>query len=414
MKQQGLTTKALHTKQARKDAHGSIHTPVYDNASFEFETAEDLELAFQGKKPSHMYSRISNPTIEAFELKVRNITNAKGVLANSSGMAAISNTIMSVVGQGENIITSNHVFGNTYSLFETTLKQWGLETKYADMTNIKDVEKLIDDKTRVIFLETITNPQLEVANLAKLGELAKKHEILLIVDSTVTPLSYFIDAKKLGIHIEVISSTKYISGGATSVGGIIVDYGNFKWKNNPHLADYAKKFGPFALLTKLRKESYRNMGACLSPHNAFLQSIGLETMALRVEKSCANSLAIAKFLEKHPSVESVNYPGLECSQFYDISKEQFGDKFGALLTFNLKSKEECFKFMNRLKLIRRATNLNDNRSLIIHPSSTIFVEFSDELKNRMGVYDNLIRLAVGIEDIEDLIEEIEQGLMFNV
>lgn len=405
----GLITRILHAKFLKEDPHGSLHMPVYDDVTFEFKTAEELELAFSGRKPAHMYSRISNPTVEHFEQKVKTMSDALGVIALSSGMAAISNTVLTIAKTGDNIITSKHLFGNTYSLFEQTLKAWGLGIRYVDLTKPQDIANFIDKKTKAVFFETITNPQLEVVDIRSLSKIAKKANILLIADTTMTP-PYIFQAKDFGVDIEVISSTKWISGGATSVGGLIIDYGTYDWKKNDKFKNDAIKFGPFAFISRLRREVYRNIGSCMSAHNAYLQSLGLETLTLRLDVACANTQKIAEFLEKAKKVRRVNYPGLKGSTFYKVSRRQFGDKPGAVLTFNLNSKKECFKFLNNLKLIRRATNLQDNRSLILHPASTIFCEYDDKLKKEMGVPETLIRLAVGIEDYRDIIEDIKQAL----
>ncbi|NOX64868.1 MAG: O-acetylhomoserine aminocarboxypropyltransferase/cysteine synthase [Chlorobi bacterium] len=410
MKKLGVATKAIHSDFLKKDPHGAMHMPVYDSVSFEFETAEETAKAFEGKRAGHVYSRITNPTVENFEQKIKNISSGFGVLAVSSGMAAISNLILAIAGSGDNIITTKHLFGNTLSLFERTLKSWGLEVKYADLTNPNSLSDIIDSNTRAVFLEPITNPQLEIVDMKALSKITKKHNILLIADTTITP-PYLFDSKEFGVDVEVISSTKYISGGATSIGGVIIDNGTFEWKYNPKLAEDAKKIGPFALISKLRNEVYRNLGACLSPHNAYLQSIGLETLTLRADKSCSNTLVLAKYLEDNSKIDCVHYPGLESSNYFDIAKKQFPNGAGALMTFDLSSIEECFKFMNKLSLIRRATNLNDNKTLILHPGSTIFCEFSKEQKDEMGIRDTMIRLAVGIEDVEDLIFDIEQALI---
>lgn len=404
-----FSTRAIHNKALKKDPFGALNFPVYDGVAFEFDTAEEIALAFEGKKPAHTYSRITNPTVENFEQKIKSVTGASSVAAVSSGMAAIANLIITIAQNGENIITTKHLFGNTYSLVEKVLKPWGLETKYTDLTDVSLIEKLIDKKTRAIFFETITNPQLEVADITAISQVARKKKILLIADSTITPLG-FTDLKKLGVDVEVLSSTKYLSGGATSVGGLIIDYGNYDWRNNPKLRDDAKKYGEYTLITKLKRETYHNLGACLSPHNAYLQSLGLETFILRAQKSCANSFAIARYLEKKSKINRVDYPGLKSSRYYQIAVRQFGELTGALLTFDLDSKEKCFAFMNKLQIIRRATNLNDNKTLILHPASTIFCEYSPELKAEMGVRETMIRLAVGIEDADDLIEDINLGL----
>ena len=256
MKKLKFTSKVVHAKFLKEDPHGSLHMPVYENVAFEFKRAEDLELAFLGKKPGHMYSRISNPTVEHFEQKVRLITDAAAVMAVSSGMAAISNLIIAIAGCGDNIITSKHLFGNTYSLFERTLKDWGLKVKYIDLTQPKDVAGLVDSNTRAIFFETITNPQLEVADAKALSSIARKNNLLLIADTTLTP-PYIFNSREFGVDVEVLSSTKYISGGATSVGGLIIDNGTYDWSKNRKLKVDAKKYGPFTLLNRLRREVYR-------------------------------------------------------------------------------------------------------------------------------------------------------------
>jgi len=405
----GFTTRAIHTPFLKKDPHGALHMPVYESVSFEFETAEDIEEAFLGKRPQHTYTRTTNPTVEHLGQKIKHIAGALGVVAVSSGMAAIANTILSVARQGENIVTTKFVFGNTYSLFEGTLQPWGLKTRYADFAYPETIEPLIDANTRAIFFETITNPQLEVADIQALAAVARKHQILLIADTTATPL-YFFNSKDHGVDIEVLSSTKYVSGGATTVGGIIIDNGTYDWTRIPKLEKEAKQFGPFTLLTRLKREVYRNLGACLSPHNAYLQSLGLETLALRADRSCRNTKVLAEFLSRHPKVTKVNYPGLESSPYHEIATRLFGERCGALVTFELSSKKECFAFLNKLKLVRRATNIHDNKTLALHPASTIFCEYPADLRRQMGVPETLIRLSVGIEDVEDLLADIAQAL----
>lgn len=409
MEPKGFTTKIIHSSYQKNDAHRALHLPIYSNAAFEFEKAEDMEEAFLGRKPDHMYSRISNPTVENLEQKVRAITGALSVTAVSSGMAAISNVFFAFAEAGDNIITSKYLFGNTYSFFNNTLRSFGLQTKFCDLTDPCDVEKNIDHKTKAIFFETVTNPQMEVVDINQLSAIAEKNHLLLISDSTITPFNIF-KAKDFGVNIEVISSTKVISGGGTSIGGLIVDYGNFNWKKISKLESLSEKFGPYAFNAKLRKEVFRNLGACLSPFHAYLQSIGMETLDLRYTKAAINCKKVADFLLNHPVVKSVNFPGLEDSKFYEISKKQFGELPGAVLSFNLRTKEECFKFLNRLTIIRRATNLFDNKTLIMHPASTIFCEYTKEARADMGVPDTLIRLSLGIEDTEDLIDDLNNAL----
>ncbi len=405
----GFATKAIHGVRLKKDVHGALRMPVYDSVAFEHESARSIQLAFEGKKPAHTYSRISNPTVEDFEQRLRLVSGGIAVLAVSSGMAAISNTILALGGSGYNIVTTKNLFGNTLSLFEKTLKPWGMEVRYVSMTDLASVDKAIDDKTCAVYIESVTNPQLEVADCVQLGKITQSHDVPLVMDNTMmTP--YLFNTRNAGVNIEVLSSTKYISGGATSVGGVIIDNGNFDWKKSPRLSEAAKKMGRMAFIASLRQEVYRNVGACMSPHNAYLQSLGLETMSLRIEKSCSNSQRLAEFLQLHENVRSVHYPGLPSSPFYTLSQDLFNGKCGGLMTFELEDQETCFKFMDSLQLVRRATNINDNKTLILHPFSTIFAEYSDGEKEAMGVLPTMLRLSVGIEDIDDLYEDMSRGL----
>ena len=409
LKPKGFSTRIIHTPFAKDDVNRALHQPIYSNSAFDFESAEQMELAFQGRIPVHAYSRITNPTVENLELRIKQITGSLNVTALSSGMAAISNVILLLASTGSNIIASNHLFGNTYVFFESTIKDFGIETRFCDLTNSEEVKANIDNKTVAVFVETITNPQLEVVDLAELSRVAHEGNVPLIADSTLTPPNVFY-AKAFGVDIEVISSTKCISGGATSVGGLIVDYGTFDWSKSPKLSSLYKRFGPFAFNYKLRREIFRNLGACMSPFAAYLQSLGLETLQLRFEKAANNCRELAEFLETLPQVKAVNYPGKEGSKFYEISKKQFGEYPGAMLTFDFESREACFTFINRLELIKRATNVYDNKSLILHPASTIYCDFDAEKQKAIDVSDLSVRLSLGIEDLEDLKNDILQAL----
>jgi O-acetylhomoserine (thiol)-lyase len=324
-------------------------------------------------------------------------------------MAAISNIFFTIAKTGDNIVTSKHLFGNTYSFFTSTLRAFGVETRFCDLTKPEEITKAIDSNTIAFFFETITNPQLEIIDISTLSKIAKEHGIVVIADSTLTPPNIF-NAPAFGVDIEAISSTKIITGGATSLGGLILDYGQFDWTHFAKLTELAKRFGPFTFNAKLRKEIHRNLGACLSPYHAYLQSLGLETLSIRFDKASSNCLLLAEYLQSEKKIESVNYPGLKTSKFYEVGKKQFGNRPGAMLTFTLKTREECFHFLNNLKLISRATNLYDNRSLIMHPASTIFCDYTPELRKSLGIPDTLIRLSMGIEDFEDLKNDIQTAL----
>ena len=409
MNDQSFETQLLHTPYAKPDAYNALSMPVYNSAAYEFDTAEQMELAFTGRAADHTYSRITNPTVQYFEDRIRKITGAFGVTAMNSGMAAITNAIITAAKAGCNIVTSKHLFGNTYSFLASTLADFGVEARFVDLTNLDEVEAHIDANTCAVFLEIITNPQLEVVNLKALSAITKAKGVPLMADTTIVPFCSF-NAKKFGINIEIVSSTKYISGGATSLGGIIIDYGTFNWISSPKLHVMAKEFGPAAFTAKLRKEVHRNMGAYMTPQVAYMQTLGLETLTLRYKHATDTCLKLVKKLQQVAAIESVNYTGLPDNKFNAISKEQFGDRPGAMFTIDLASREACFAFLNKLQLIKRATNLFDNKTLAIHPASTIYGTFTAETRKDLHVSDKTIRISVGMEDVEDLYNDFVQAL----
>ena len=402
-------SKLLHTPYAKPDAYNALSMPVYNSAAYEFESAEQMELAFTGRAADHTYSRITNPTVQYFEDRVRTITGAFGVTAMNSGMAAITNAIITLSKSGSNIVTSRHLFGNTYSFFVSTLAAFDVEIRFCDLTNIDEVEAHINENTCAVFLEIITNPQLEVADLKALSAIAKQKGVPVVADTTIVPFCAF-RAKDFGINIEIVSSTKYISGGATGLGGLIIDYGTFNWISSPKLHVMAKEFGPAAFTAKLRKEIHRNMGAYMTPQAAYMQTLGLETLNLRYERATTTCMQLVEKLQELKNIESVNYTGLKTNKFYELSKAQFGDCPGAMFTLNLASREACFAFMNKLKLIKRATNLFDNKTLAIHPASTIYGTFTAEVRKELNVSDKTIRISVGMENMEDLYNDFVQAL----
>ncbi len=409
MEEKYSNSKLLHTAYAKPDAYNALSMPVYHSAAFEFDSAEQMELAFTGKAADHTYSRITNPTVQYFEDRVKTITGAFSVTALNSGMAAISNAIITLAKSGSNIVTSRHLFGNTYSLFASTLEAFGVEIRFCNLTNVDEVEAHIDANTCAVFLEIITNPQMEVVDLKAISAVAKQKGVPVIADTTIVPFCSF-KAKDFGVNIEIVSSTKYISGGATSLGGLIIDYCNFDWLSSPKLHVMAKEFGPAAFTAKLRKEIHRNLGSYMTPHAAYMQTLGLETLTLRYERATSTCKQLVDRLEKLPEIESVNYTGLSSNKFHNLSKEQFGSRPGAMFTFNLSSREACFSFMNKLKLIKRATNLFDNKTLAIHPASTIFGTFTPDVRREMNVSDKTIRISVGLEDAEDLFLDIKHAV----
>lgn len=409
MKMKNFTTRSLNVPFPQKDVHRALQFPIYESVAFEFETAEDIAANFRGELPAHVYSRTGNPTVEYLEQKIKSLTGAHQVLAVSSGMAAISNTILTLCKSGDNIIADKNLFGHTYALFSQTLSALGIETRFANFNYIDEIAPLVDQNTRAVYFETVTNPQLEVPNIDALCSVAKKHNLVLIADSTLTPPNVF-HSKKHGVDIEVMSTTKFISGGATAVGGVIIDNGTYNWKSNPSLSPFIDKLGKDTFYGRLKKNIFRNLGACMTAHSAYFQIIGLDILDLRVERCVNNCLKLGQYLEINPKIVSVNYPSLNSSRYFLHSMKYFDHKPGAIMTFDLASETECFSFMNKLKIIRRATNLNDNKSLIIHPFSTIYVEFSPEKRAEMGIRPTMMRLSVGIEGVDDLIADIEQAL----
>ena len=387
-------TQAIHLEYERRDAYDSLSVPVYNTLAYEFDNAAVMAEAFTDKIKAPDYSRVENPTVTNLERRVAALTDAAHATAFNSGMAAISNTLMALAAQGKNIVTSKHLFGNTYALLVATLRRFGVKVHLRDLTNIEAVREAIDNDTCCVFLEILTNPQLEVADLKAISEVAHEKNVPLVVDSTVIAFTQF-SAKSLGVDIEVVSSSKYVSGGATSLGGLVIDYGT------PYNGDFAKR---------LYGEMLFNFGAYMTPQVAYMQTIGLETLDARYRVQSSNALELAKKLRSLPQIKLVNYMGLEDNPYHELAQRQFGKTAGAMICIDLESKEAYFSFLNNLKLIHRATNLFDNRSLAIHPASTIFGAFSENMRKSMDVKDTTIRLSIGLEDVDDLFEDIKQAV----
>lgn len=385
-------TQAIHLPYVRRDAFDALSMPVYNAVAYEFDDAQTMSDAFCNRIDAPDYGRCENPTTRYFEERVKAVTGASAVIAFNSGMAAISNTLIALAAQGRNIVSSRHLFGNTYALITKTLAKFGVDAKLCDLTNADEVEKMVDDNTCCIFLEIMTNPQMEVADLRQLAAIAHAHNIPLVADTTTIPFTMF-SAHDLGVDIEVVSSTKYISGGATSLGGLVIDYGS-----TAGFADTMK----FELLF--------NLGAYMNPNVAAMQTTGLETLDARYRVQSANASELARRLQLLPGVRHVNYVGLETNPFHCLAREQFGNTAGAMVCIDLADRQACFDFLNRLKLIHRATNLFDNRTLAIHPASTIYGLYTDEERKALDVLDTTIRLSIGLEDVDDIFEDIRQAL----
>ena len=385
-------TIAIDNHFVRPDAYGSLAVPIYTNVSFEFDDAAAMADAFTGRTKDPDYARVENPTVTNLENRVRELTGAAHVTGYNSGMAAISNALFAVAAQNKNIVTSRHLFGNTLALVTTTLMPFGVKPRLRDLTDLEQVEAAIDGNTCCVYLEIVTNPQLEVADLKSIAEIAHRKGVPVIADSTVIPFTET-DLKSLGVDIEVLSSTKYLSGGGTSLGGLVIDYGTFPEINK-----------------RIKGDLLFNIGAYMNPYSAYQQTLGLETLDVRYKRQAANAQHVAEGLTKIDGIERVTYIGLKDNPFYELARKQFGPTSGAMIAIDLTSKEACFSFINRLKLIHRATNLFDSRTLAIHPASTIFGLFPERQLEQMDVRQTTIRLSIGLEDPDDILDDIRQAL----
>ena len=390
------------------DSFGATLTPIYQVSAFEHGSAERLEKVFGNNAGGFAYTRISNPTVDAFEKKMAYIEKGIGAVACSSGMAAVTMSLLNILESGDEIIAGAGLFGGTIDLFGD-LAAFGIKTKFVKHMTKEEIAPLITDKTKAVFGEVIGNPALDVVDIKSVTQLLHSCGIPFIADCT-TSTPYLVNAFELGADIVVHSSSKYINGGGNAISGVIIDNGSFSWdeKRYKGFAEY-KKYGKFAYLAKLRNGLWRNMGACLSPMNAFLNLIGIETLGLRMERLCSNALSLAQFLENDGRV-GVNYPALASSPYYQLVQEQFGGKGGAIVTLRAGSKEKAFKLINSLNYAVNATNIGDVRTLVIHPSSTIYAHSNAQQKQAAGVYDDLIRVSIGIEDIDDIIDDFKQAI----
>ena len=396
--------------------------PVAQSTTYKYDNADLLADLFDLKTTGHFYTRISNPTVAALEEKVTALEGGVGSLAAASGQAAIFAAVLNVCSAGDNIVVARQIYGGTHNLFNVTLKRFGIEARFFDTDNIGQIDKLTDGKTKLIFVESIPNPSIAICDFDKIAEIARKHKVLFFVDNTLATAALFRPFEH-GADIIVYSSSKYLDGHAVALGGIIVDSGNFKFKGNARYPEfntpdasynnivYADKFGKAAYITKARVQIMRDLGAVISPQNAFLTMLGCETLALRMKKHSENAKAVAEFLKGHSQVEWVNHSSLKDNKYHLVAKKYFKNGTGGIMAFGIKGGTKAAKqFMKSLKLIAIVTHLADIRTSVIHPASTTHRQLTaDELK-KSGVPDNLIRLSVGIENADDLIADLKQAL----
>jgi O-acetylhomoserine (thiol)-lyase len=422
-----IETIALHAGQESPDpATGARAVPIYQTTSYVFHSSDHAANLFALKELGNIYTRLMNPTTDVFERRVAAIEGGSGALAVASGQSAITFSLLNITRVGDNIVSANNLYGGTYELFHYTFPKLGRTAKFVDSQNLDAFKKAIDTHTRAIYAETVGNPKLDVPDFEALAKIAHDAGIPLVVDNTVgvgivRPIDY-------GVDVLATSATKYIGGHGTSIGGIIVDGGKFKWNNGkfPEFTepdpsyhglvywDTFKDFaglGNVAFIFKARVQWLRDVGASLSPFNAFLFLQGLETLPLRQQKHSANALDVARFLTKHPAVAWVNYPGLETSPNYKIASKYLKGQYGGLIGFGIKDGlDPAKKFTQSVKLFSHLANIGDAKSLVIHPASTTHAQLTAEEQKETGVTPDYIRLSIGIENVEDIKQDIDQAL----
>ncbi|MEK3970335.1 MULTISPECIES: homocysteine synthase [Bacillus] len=417
-----LETKAIHAGQELDSATYSRAVPIYQTSSFGFRDSEHAANLFGLQETGNIYSRIMNPTNDVFEKRIAELEGGIGALAVSSGQAATTYSILNIAGAGDEIVSSSSLYGGTYNLFAHTLKKLGITVKFVDSSNLEELEAAITDKTKAVYAESIGNPKGDILHIEAISAIAHKHHIPLIVDNTLAS-PYLLRPIEFGADIVVHSATKFIGGHGTSIGGVIVDSGKFPWADSDkfkgltepdpsyHGLTYTEAIGEAAYITKARVQLLRDLGAALSPFNSFLLLQGLETLHLRLERHSENALKTAQFLQDHPLVDWVSYPGLESHESYELAQTYLPKGQGAILTFGIKGGREAGKkLIDSVKLFSHLANVGDSKSLIIHPASTTHQQLSEAEQKATGVTPELIRLSVGTEAIEDIIADLEQAI----
>ena len=417
----GFETLAVHAGQKADPVTGSRAVPIYQTTSYVFKDTDHAANLFALQEPGNIYTRIMNPTTDVLEQRVAALENGVGALATASGQAAEFLAIANLAGTGDNIVSANSLYGGTYNLFKATLSRFGIGVSFVDPSDPENFRRAITPGTKALYAESSGNPKLDVIDFQAVADIAHAAGIPFVVDNTV-PTPFLCRPLEHGADIVVHSATKFIGGHGTSIGGIIVDGGKFDWANGKfpqftepdptyHGVVYTEAFGPAAFIGKARVHLLRDLGPCLSPFNAFLLLQGLETLPLRMERHCQNALAVAQFLEQHPQVSWINYPGLPQHQSHELAKKYYRGGFGALLTFGIKGGQEPAKrFIEALEIFSLVANIGDAKSLVIHPASTTHQQLSAAERLETGVTDDLIRLSVGIETIGDLLADLDQAL----
>lgn len=397
--------------------------PLYQSTTYYYKTPEEMAHLFDVPKDGHIYSRISNPTTAAYENKIALLEGGVGAMATGSGMSAIMAAVLNVAGKGDNVVSASSVYGGTFNLFKITLPRFGIDTRFfTNEASDEDIEKLIDGNTKALFMETVANPAMVVCDFDRYAAICRKHGILFIVDNTLaTP--YHVRPFEHGANVVVHSSTKYLDGHASCVGGVVVDGGNFKFDGNPryeafytpdvsyHDIVYVKEGGEAAYILKARMQYMRDMGLTPSPFNSWLTNLGAETLHIRMERTSANALRLAKLLKENKNAEWVLYPGLEDDKYHAVAQKYYQNGFGGMLVFGVKGgRKQAENFIRNLRLIKQVTHIADVRSCVLHPASTTHRQLSDADLVSAGITPNMVRLSIGIENADDLAQDITQAL----
>lgn len=415
-------TLQVHAGQEVDPTTGSRAVPIYQTSSYVFDNVEHGANLFALKESGNIYTRIMNPTSDVFEKRIATLEGGIGALAVASGQAAITYSILNIAGAGDEIVSASTLYGGTFNLFAHTLEKLGIHTEFVDPENLDNFRAAIKDNTKAIYIESIGNPGTNLVDIEAIANIAHENNIPLIVDNTFgTP--YLIRPIEHGADVVIHSATKFIGGHGTSIGGVIIDGGKFNWLDNDKFPGfnkpdpsynglvYARDVGEAAFITKARVQILRDTGACISPFNSFLFLQGLETLSLRVERHVSNAIKVAEFLQEHPLVAWVNYPSLEGNKYKDLAKKYFPKGAGSIFTFGIKGGlEEGKKFIDLLEIFSLVANVADAKSLVIHPASTTHSQLNEEEQIKAGATPDLIRLSIGLEDVDDIIYDLDQAL----
>lgn len=420
-----LDTLSIHGGQEVDDFSKSRAVPIYQTSSYVFDSTTHAQNLFSLAEPGNIYTRIMNPTQNVFEERITALEGGIGALATSSGQAAIHLALLNIVESGDEIVASSNLYGGTYNLLNVTFKKLGIKVHFVDPSDPNNFKTAINNKTKAVYAETIGNPRIDVLDIEAVANIAHAHEVPLIVDNTF-PTPYLLRPFEFGADIIVHSATKFIGGHGTSIGGIIVDSGKFNWNNGKfpglvepdesyHGISYVNDVGEAAYITKARVQLLRDLGSAVSPFNVHEFLIGLETLHLRLERHSENALRVAQYLEQHPSVTWVNYPGLESNKYYELGQKYLPKGQGAILTFGIDgSVDDIANFVENLHLFSHLANVGDSKSLVIHPASTTHLQLSPEDQQASGVVPELVRLSIGTENINDIIADLDQSLSKSV